>query len=222
MAAPPLIRITLTLCLAIGALVSVRAADVPIVIAWHAAGAPADVDEGVRMGAAEAQQTATLLNRAVRLDPQAAHPYATIEASGGAVAIAAGERCTYRISPEAADEAARLAAWNARVARTGRYEVMAWHASLKQFGAFELNERFTRQFHAPMTQGAWFGWVAVKATTEAALRSDRSACAALADLQFDGHKGTALSFRNRILQQPLYVIEHTATGDTVAGQVPPR
>lgn len=86
--------------------------------------------------------------------------------------------------------------------------VAEWHASLVKFGASDLNERFTRAFHAPMTPQAWCAWVAVKAVVEAALRAAAAddACRALAALRFDGHKGVPLGFREEDLVQPLCLV----------------
>jgi hypothetical protein len=86
--------------------------------------------------------------------------------------------------------------------------VAEWHASLVKFGASDLNERFTRAFHAPMTPRAWCAWVAVKAVGEAALRGGpgADACRALAALRFDGHKGMPLSFQDGELVQPLCLV----------------
>lgn len=200
---------------------TIRAATSPIVLVWHSSGAPADVHDGVKMSIAEAQQTAKLLGREVRLETEAAHPFATIEADARGVSLTSGS-CTFQLAPSEAERASLLSDWKKRSGKNGDYRIVVWHSSLKQFGGVDLNERFTRQFHAPMTEGAWLGWVAVKSAVEAALRANGPACAAIRDIQFDGHKGALLSFKNGVLQQPLYVIEKTVDGEKVVGQVPER
>jgi hypothetical protein len=199
----------------------VRGAADAVVLVWQSSGAPADVNDGVRMGASEAQQTAKLLGRDVRLEPRAARPFAAIVQDSRGVSLESGH-CTFKLAPSAAERAAILSDWKQRNGRDGDYRVAVWHSSLKQFGGVDLNERFTRQFHAPMTEGGWLGWVAVKAAVEAALRSNAPACAAIRDIQFDGHKGALLSFRNGVLQQPLYVIENAGGAEKVVGQVPEK
>jgi hypothetical protein len=77
----------------------------------------------------------------------------------------------------------------------------AWDASLSRFGADTLNQRFSARFHEPMTSGAWSAWFAVKAIWESALRLKSADAQSIAQhlvrdtTQFDGHKGTPLSFR---------------------------
>jgi len=51
-----------------------HAAAEAIVLVWQPSGAPADVDDGVHLGLSEAQQTAKLLGRDVRLEAAAALP----------------------------------------------------------------------------------------------------------------------------------------------------
>jgi hypothetical protein len=93
----------------------------------------------------------------------------------------------------------------------------AWDSSLSRFGADTLNQRFLTRFREPMTAGAWAAWFAVKAVWESALRQRSGDAVRIAEhlvretTQFDGHKGTPLSFRSwdHQLRQPLYV----ASGD---------
>lgn len=115
---------------------------------------------------------------------------------------------------------------------TGRAE--AWDPSLSRFGADTLNQRFLTRFHQPMTSDAWAAWFAVKALWESALRRRSGDASAIADYllrdttQFDGHKGSPLSFRtwDHQLRQPLYV----ASGKTdrpkevpeITGDIPVR
>ena len=195
-----------------------HAAAEAIVLVWQPRGAPADVDDGVHLGLSEAQQTAKLLGRDVRLEAAAAHPFATIVHGANGVSLQSAG-CDFRLAPSPAERASLLAAWKKRSGKDGEYRIAVWHPTLKQFGGSDLNERFTRQFHTPMTEGAWLGWVAVKAALEAALRGNGPPCGAIRDIEFDGHKGALLSFRNGVLQQPLYVIESDGAGGKVVGKV---
>ena len=205
----------------LGPAVGLHAAANSIVLVWHAGGAPADVNDGIQMGLTEAQQTAQLLGRDVRVVPEARQAFATITDDANGVTLEAGS-CTFRLSPSRDEREALLSDWKKRSGRTGDYRLAVWHSSLKQYGGVDLNERFTRRFHRPMTDDAWLGWVAVKAAVEAALRSSGPACEAIRNLQFDGHKGAALAFANGVLQQPLYIIENAGGGEKVVGQVPQR
>jgi hypothetical protein len=208
----------LALAASLSARLPLHAAAGPIVLVWQPNGSPADVDDGVHLGVSEAQQTAKLLGREIRLEAAAAHPFAAIAYDADGVALKSAG-CDFRLAPSTAERASLLDAWKKRNGKNGDYHVAVWHSSLKQFGGSDLNERFTRQFHRPMTEGAWLGWVAVKAALEAALRADGPACAAIRDIQFDGHKGALLSFRDGVLQQPLYIVESDAAGGKVVGQV---
>jgi hypothetical protein len=92
--------------------------------------------------------------------------------------------------------------------------VTAWHPSLERYGAGQVNDRFRARFRAPMDEGAWAGWIAVKAAWEAAARAGTADGAALRarllaeETRIDGHKGRPLSFRpwDGQLRQPLYVV----------------
>jgi len=191
-----------------------------IVLVWTSSGAPPDVDNGVHLGANEAQRTAALLGRTVRVEPRATAAFATIVYEAGGVALRSGTGCTFQLAPTADAKTAALVDWKKQSGKDGEYRIAVWHPSLKQFGGVDLNERFTRQFHQPMGDGAWLGWVAVKASVEAALRATGTPCESIANLQFDGHKGASLSFRNGVLQQPLYVVQKTSEGEKVVAQVP--
>jgi hypothetical protein len=95
----------------------------------------------------------------------------------------------------------------------GEAWVAEWHASLSRFGARELNERFHRRFHRGMESGAWLGWIAVRAATDAALRSGGDVRRGLGRVRLDGHKGTALVFdEDGFLGQPLLVIGREDSG----------
>lgn len=78
---------------------------------------------------------------------------------------------------------------------------IAWHHSLRLYGAAQLNQRFTARTGKAMDENAWYGWLAVKLIIEAALRRSP-----LSATQIDGHKGKALSFVDGRLRQPLYVL----------------
>ena len=213
---------TAVLAAALAVLAAPAVAATPIVIAWTAAGAPEDVARGVQMGVEEGRQTAALLQRDVRVEAAAPHPFASIRAEGGQVTIAGPANCTFRLLPADAERAALLAAWRKEHASPGDMAIAAWHPSLVRYGAGELNERFTRAFHEPMTEGAWAGWAAVKAIVEAALRATAAnPCGDLAALRFDAHKGALLTFQRGDLRQPLYVIDRTPAGGRVVAELPP-
>lgn len=78
---------------------------------------------------------------------------------------------------------------------------VAWHASLSRYGASQLNERFKMKTGSGMNENAWYGWFAVKLIAEAGVRGK-----ALTECRAEGHKGATLSFVDRRLKQPLYVI----------------
>jgi hypothetical protein len=140
---------------------------------------------GIRFGAEEARHTAGLLGRAFELvdGPSA------VTIRGPVVTIAAGGR-TFRISPDA----------------PGR---VAWHPSLKRFGAGELNERFLKKTSHAMDEAAWLGWIAVKIAAEAGLRNRGIGAA-----RIDGHKGVSLRFApDGKLIQPLYVVRNGVASD---------
>ena len=92
--------------------------------------------------------------------------------------------------------------------------VTAWHSSLERFGADTLNRRFQTRFRREMTSDAWTAWMGVKILWESSLRVRSGDTTKLLDYltrdttQFDGHKGSPLSFRvwDRQLRQPLYVV----------------
>ena len=140
---------------------------------------------GLRFGAEEARHTAALLGRSFELvdGPSA------VTIRGPVVTLSSGGR-TYRLSPSA----------------PGR---MAWHPSLKKFGAGELNERFLRQTKHPMDEAAWLGWIAVKIAAEAGLRGRE-----IGATKIDGHKGVMLRFdSNGQLVQPLYLVKNGVAVD---------
>lgn len=99
-----------------------------------------------------------------------------------------------------------------------------WQSTLERYGGSQLNDRFRARFGRPMTSRAWAGWVAVKIAWEASLRAGSTDPTAILTFlekettQFDGHKGTPLSFRawDHQLRQPLYAV----AGAKVVAEVP--
>ncbi len=90
---------------------------------------------------------------------------------------------------------------------------VAWNHKLFRYSARDLNSRFKKKFERPMDSLAWANWAAVKMIAEAVIRSGSTDAKVLIDYlegeqSFDGHKGTALSFRhwNHQLRQPVYLM----------------
>jgi ABC-type branched-subunit amino acid transport system substrate-binding protein len=90
---------------------------------------------------------------------------------------------------------------------------VGWHSELEQFSGRELNGRFRRRFGLPLTDTSWAAWAAVKLIGESLVRgnattSDRLMAFLETAPPFDGHKGTALTFRSwdHQLRQPIYVM----------------
>jgi hypothetical protein len=91
--------------------------------------------------------------------------------------------------------------------------VMGWHPDLERFSARELNARFRRRFTVPLTETSWAAWAALKLVGEAVVRGNATGTTAVVTFlesapPFDGHKGSALTFRrwDHQLRQPLYVV----------------
>lgn len=139
-----------------------------------------------------------------------------------------GEGCgsfTFHVAPSVA----MLRDAVSQSGRGDRASATAWDPSLARFGADSLNQRFKSDFGRPMTSEAWTGWFAVKVLWESSLRAKSSSTIAIRDYlerdttQFDGHKGSPLSFRawDHQLRQPLYVLEPTPSGETkVVAELP--
>lgn len=89
---------------------------------------------------------------------------------------------------------------------------VAWHHSLRRYGAAQLNDRFRTRTGQGMDENAWYGWMAVKLVLESALRNQP-----LAKVRTDGHKGARLEFRERRLHQPIYVLLQDGDGVEVLG-----
>jgi hypothetical protein len=201
-----------------------------------------DMRKGIELGAVEAGQMAKLLGQAIGLvegtPADASRVAGVITGSPPAKAGAdvpvvllksAGARespCVFTVGASDARKAAALNQWLAKEGKPdpGDLSVVEWHATLRRFGASEVNERFQAQHKAPMSPESWLGWVAVKALAEAAMRRIGSgACEAFARLRFDGHKGRALRFDPETgeLQQPLYIVQGSPDGGRVLGEVMP-
>ena len=99
-----------------------------------------------------------------------------------------------------------------------------WHWTLERYGAPQLNQRFAKLAGRHMQEEDWAGWAAVKAVVQAVVQTHSAHIKALRsallspELQFDGYKGTAVSFRpwNRQLRQPILLHTH----DAVIGVAP--
>lgn len=91
--------------------------------------------------------------------------------------------------------------------------VLLWSDVLHRFGADQLNDRFRRKYHAPMTGAAWAGWFGAKVAWETLARTRAEDADSVRRFLedpttgFDGHKGELLSFRawDHQLRQPMYV-----------------
>ena len=77
----------------------------------------------------------------------------------------------------------------------------AWDPRAERFGAPQVNHRFERAAHRPMTAGDWAAWVAVRAIAEAVIRAKATTGPAIEtalahmDLPIDVSKGIQGSFR---------------------------
>lgn len=99
-----------------------------------------------------------------------------------------------------------------------------WDAQADRFGAPQVNNRFARLAHRPMTPGDWATWVAVRAVVEAAGRGGAKTpseiVAKLGDgsVQLDVTKGVVASFRpwDHQLRQPVML----RTADVVVDYAP--
>lgn len=101
---------------------------------------------------------------------------------------------------------------------------VGWHWAWDEHGAIQLNDRFRRAAHRPMSETDWAAWAAVKAIEQAALRTRSVAFPAMRDyllgsnLKLDGYKGNPMSFRawDHQLRQPLLL----ATANAVIARAP--
>jgi ABC-type branched-subunit amino acid transport system substrate-binding protein len=163
--------------------------------------------------------------RCIALSSQASKagvPFLNVACSADALRGESCRRTLYHIAPS--DAMTRDALSAAR----SRGSVVAWHPSLERFGADTLNRRFRSRFNHEMTSGAWTAWMAVKILWESSLRVRSGDAGKLIEYlnrnatQFDGHKGTPLSFRSwdRQLRQPLYVISDAKVIEVPAAAKP--
>ena len=103
-------------------------------------------------------------------------------------------------------------------------EALAWHQDFRKFAGRELNNRFRRTHRAPMDDGAWAGWAAVKMIAEAVARTRSTSPSDILvylkeEMQFDGQKGVPHTFRDTgQLRQPLLIVENSE----LAGEAPVR
>ena len=98
----------------------------------------------------------------------------------------------------------------------------AWATSFERFGAPQVLRRFTKATGRPMTAHDWAAWMAGKAIITAATEAPKGPAAALTkalnELEFDGSKGTPMSFRpwDGQLRQPMLMTD----GQGVIGMAP--
>jgi hypothetical protein len=180
---------------------------------------------GVQLGIEEAARTSELLGASVVLEegavPGEGGPPVFIAAladaswapmedaahAGGTLLFDA--RAAHPLSAPCSPLVFRVGVW--REPGSGAPAPLLWHPSLVRYGAKQLNDRFSARFGKPMDGGAWAGWFAAKAATEAALRTGGddpvklAAYLASADSALDGHKGRSLTFgADHRLRQPFY------------------
>lgn len=90
---------------------------------------------------------------------------------------------------------------------------LAWSAQFERFGAPQVSRRFAKTTGRPMTAHDWAAWMAGKAIVTAATEVPKGPAAALAkalnELEFDGSKGTPMSFRpwDGQLRQPMLLTD---------------
>ena len=103
-----------------------------------------------------------------------------------------------------------------------------WHPGRARFGGTQLNERFRRRWHRPLTTAGWAGWMAVKIVWETTLKAGATRPDRLVHTlrdehtMFDGHKGVPLTFRgsDHQLRQPIYIMRAGKDAPAEAGEVP--
>lgn len=105
--------------------------------------------------------------------------------------------------------------WNPRpVAGTQGLMPTAWHRSHEQWGATQLQRRFTREFNRWMLERDYAGWAAVRAIGEAVTRASTADPVKLRSYLLSGafglaaFKGQALTFRpwDQQLRQPILLV----------------
>lgn len=184
---------------------------------------------GIAFGVKEARHTVQLLGAPVEIvtspggePPDAEVSRVVIDFGAGVppIAVLAG---TVASVPDDALAVGSSPAWR-REALAGQpragLRVVDWDARLRRYGAAQLNERFLRHAAAPMDEGAWHGWMAVKAALEIALAFTAGDEADPAAATFDGHKGVplVLDSSTRHLRQPVYLVGSETAADPVEVQ----
>jgi hypothetical protein len=203
----------------------------PIRVALIGGDVSESLKRGVQFGAREAEVTAGLMRRQFVLSTIAVTgaPDVLREHEGAVIAAGIGAEASrelgklqvplllihgrrepepegehfWRLDPSAEMYAAAVARVRERLSADELAEAraVAWHPALARYGAGELNERFEEQTGEKMDEDAWLGWLATKIALESALRRRE-----FSQTRIDGHKGVALRFDGRQLQQPLYVV----------------
>ena len=91
----------------------------------------------------------------------------------------------------------------------------AWSSVFDEYGATQLQHRFQREAHRPMTAADYAGWLAMRAIGEAATRSGQEDPKGIGaflggkDFELAGYKGAPLSFRrwDGQLRQPILLAD---------------
>jgi ABC transporter substrate binding protein (PQQ-dependent alcohol dehydrogenase system) len=94
----------------------------------------------------------------------------------------------------------------------------AWHWSWERHGAPQLNDRLEKQAGRRMADPDWAAWMAIKAISEAVVRSNNADFVKVAaylkseEITLDGFKGNRLGFRpwDNQLRQPILLATHNA------------
>lgn len=115
--------------------------------------------------------------------------------------------------------------WLARpVAGSAGLEPVGWHRVIEQWGAAQLQSRFTKLAGRAMTGRDWAAWAGMRAVGEAAIRTQSADPKALEayirseKFELAGFKGRPLSFRawDGQLRQPI----HLVSGEALVGAAP--
>jgi hypothetical protein len=162
---------------------------------------------GAAFGMLEAQKTASLMGVAFEATDHASAPLLTDLPPNGL-------RLTLTTAPLASrpPNSFLLAAHPDERATSS----IEWHRSLRRFGAEQLNNRFQAHTGRPMDSEAWLAYMAVKILLESELRrGSRGLQDSIAAIRVDGHKGSALTFVDGRLRQPLYKVRTIHGKETV-------
>lgn len=88
-----------------------------------------------------------------------------------------------------------------------------WHSDFKKYAASQVNKRFNDMHAKSMDDSAYSGWIAMKAISDAVVRTNSNDAATLIpflknDLVMDGAKGLKMNFRSTgQLRQMLLLVE---------------